>query len=302
MMEKNIANRINAILPNHHIRGINRVSTKPGSSVYRIRIFYKFLEHRDLYAKEYPECLSSNIHEVMGLDYKHLLLPRILDYHDNILISEGAPGDTLTRALLRSVLSWDRRNLLECSRKIGQAIGTLQNMTPRGIQKTGDLDLYFIREIESKEYFKRILSKDLLKNIIAQVEELKGLKIHVAQYHGDPSPHNIIMKNNQVSLIDYSFQDNATFVDPSLYIVSLELMQFRLGLPTRNIISEMGHHFLSSYFNVTGESWEHHTWLLIKKLNYLHFLLMYSSRERNPLKTLVSTIDKIYLMKQIKEN
>ena len=231
------------------------------------------------------------------------LMPRILDYYEdeNIILSEGAPGDTLTRVILRSVLSWDKRSLLNCSWKMGGAIGALQNLTARGLKRVGDLDLYLIREIESEAYFKQILSKDLLKNIRAQAEEMKGLKTRVAQYHGDPSPHNILMKGGQVSLIDYSFQDNATFRDPSLYMVSLELVKNRLGLPVRGTVSLMEREFMEAYSHMTKETYDHPIWSTIKTLTYLHFLLMYARRKRTIKNTLVGAMDRRYLLKKVKE-
>lgn len=302
-MEKTIANRIMEILPNHSIRGINRVSTKPGSSVYRIRVFEKGSDPLDLYAKKYGDNCSPKIHEMMGLKEYHdlFLMPKIIDYHDGVLISEGINGGTLTRAILVSLYT-NRKTLLECSWKIGCAIGALQNMTPRGTQRTGDLDLYLIREIESEAYFKTMLEKDLLKDIRAQAEELKSLKTRVSQHHGDPSPHNILMKNDQVFLIDYSFQDNATFMDPSLYMVSLELVKNRLGFPMGNTISLMKNKFMEAYSQTTTETYDQPIWSIVKKLNYLHFLLMYAKRKQTIKNTPITYVDRKYLLKKIKED
>ncbi|GAH53171.1 unnamed protein product, partial [marine sediment metagenome] len=159
-MEKMLGERVEEKLQDYYpedkfrVEDISRVATKPGSSVYRIRICGRSQGYRHLYAKEYRKELTPNIREVLGLRSFHdlFLMPRILDYHDGLLISEGINGDTLTRAILKSVLSRAEQPLLECSRKIGMAIGALQNLTPRGTQRVGDLDLYLIREIETEEY------------------------------------------------------------------------------------------------------------------------------------------------------
>jgi len=304
-MEKTIAKRVSERLQDYYpdqdyvLKRIERVATKPGSSVYRIR-----LHDRELYAKEYRGEYSPNIHEMMGLKAFHrlFLMPRILDYYEdeNIILSEGAPGDTLTMVLFRNLLSTDRGSLLECSWKMGWAIGALQNLTPRGVKRVGDLDLYLVNEIESEDYFKRILKKDLLTDLRDQAEELRGLKTRVAQYHGDPSPHNILMKNGQVSLIDYSFQDNATFVDPSLYMVSLELVKNRMGPPMRHTISIMENNFREAYIQMTKEKYNRPIWELVKTLNYLHFLLMYATRERTIKNTLVGAMDSRYLLRKVR--
>ena len=105
-----------------------------------------------------------------------------------------------------------------CSRKIGHAVNALQNATIRGTEKKiSDLNLNIIKEIETEDYFKTVLKNDVLKDIKDQIEVLKNLRTNISQYHGDLSPHNIIIKENQVYLLDYSFQVNATFLDPVSY-------------------------------------------------------------------------------------
>lgn len=309
MMEKVIAKRVRDRLPEYYpdrgyvLQDINKIYTKPGSSVYRIRVSDKAGRSRDLYAKEHPRGFSRNIHEMMGLVTSHelFLIPRILDYKHDFVLSEGGPGETLTRILFKSVLSWDRRNLIESSRKMGQAIGALQNMTTRGSHRAGDLPLYLIEEIETEDYFKTILKKESWRAIRAQAEGLKSLKTRVAQYHGDPSPHNILMEGGQVSLIDYSFQDNATFVDPALYLVSLELAGYRMGLPMRETISRMETTFKRAYSQMSREVYDRHIWTTVKTLTYLHFLLMYAKRERTIKNVLVASMDRRYLLKRVKE-
>ena len=300
-MENTIANRINEILPHYSIRNIAQISTKPGSSVYQIRLYSSTLGNHEIYAKKYGANCSSQIHEMMGLDENLLLLPRIIDYYEdeNIVLSEGVKGITLTWTLLWNFLSQSRQTLLVCSQKMGKAIGYLQNQTNRGTKRIGDLDVHIIREIESQSYFKKILKRDQLKDILNNIEDLKDIKTGVSQYHGDPSPHNIIMNDHQVHLLDYSFQDNATFLDPSLYIVSLELMRHRLGLPMKKVLMRMENSFMDEYSHMTKETYDRSIWSIIKTLTYLHFLLMYSCRERTIPKTLVSAIDKRYLLKKI---
>ena len=303
-MENTIANRIKEILPNHSIRGINQVSTKPGSSVYRIQLHSPTLGNREIYAKKHGENYGHQIHEMMELNPYHelFLMPKILDYHDGFIISEGVSGDTLTKSLLKYALCLDKSPLIECSRKIGQAIGALQHLTNMGTRRIGALNIFLIREIESEDYFRQILKRDLLKNIIHQANELKEIKTRLTQHHGDPSPHNILMRKDQVFLLDYSFQDNATFVDPCLYLVSLELMKNRLGPIMRDTISLMENSFMEAYSEWAYETYDQPIWSTIKTLAYLHFLLMYAKREKTIRKTLVSSIDRPYLLKRIKEN
>ena len=302
MMENTITNRVMEILPNHIIQDVGQVNTKPGSSVYRVRLHSAKGEKRELYAKKYGECFNQQIHEMMELKPYHgiLLIPRILDYHDGVLISDGIIGETLTRVMLRKVLSTNRKSLLKCSRKVGQAIGSLQHLTKMGTIKIGDLNICMIREIESEDYFNQILEKELLKDILHNVEDLKDIKTGISQYHGDPSPHNILIRNDQVFLLDYSFQDNATFMDPSLYLVSLELMKNRIGFHMTKTISQMEKSFMEAYSEWANETYDQPTWSTIKTLTYLHFLLMYAKREKTIKKNLVSSIDRPYLLKQIR--
>ena len=304
MMEKTIAKRVGERLQDYYpkddleVENVTRVGTKPGSSVYRIR-----LQDRYLYAKEYREELGGNIREFMGLDQRALLIPRIMDYYETegLVLSEGATGDSLTMRLLKSSLSWRKSSLIMCSRLMGHAIGSLQSQTNRGKMRIGDLDNYLIREIETEDYFKRILSRDLLVNILHQVEELKDLKTGVTQYHGDPSPHNILMRGDRVHLLDYSFQDNATFMDPALYLVSLELTRNRYGLPVREALLRMEKEFKDTYSKMTNEAYGRPIWTTIRTLTYLHFLLMYATRKRTIKNTPIGLMDSRYLLKRVRE-
>jgi len=309
-MEKKLVMRIGERLPGYYpkdkfsIGDIDRVSTKPGSMVYRIKILDVSKGYRDLYAKEHLPEVRENIYEMMGLKDERLLIPRILDYFEdeNVVLSEGVKGDTLTKRLLRHIFSRERdaETLLSCSTKMGYAIGSLQNLTDRGKHRLGDLDIYLTKEIEKEDYFKTILKGDILKNIKDQVDTLKDVKTGISQYHGDPSPHNILLKDDRVSLLDYSFQDSPTFLDPALYIVSLELMRARFGILLKNPLLKMEKVFWRAYTETINERWAASNWVLIKTLIYLHFLLMYSVRKPTIKNGLVAAIDRRYLLKQIK--
>lgn len=305
-----VADKINDYYPHDRflLTGVNRVNTKSRSFVYKISLFDKTKGSRDLYAKKFEECFSSNIREIMDLKQYHglFLIPRIIDFYEDemIVLSEGSTGETLTKTLLWHMLSLGMVNfdkLIICSRKMGHAIGSLQNQTNRGTKRVGDFDIYIIKDIESNNDYNKIVDEDFLKNIRAQIDDLKDLKTGVSQYHGDPSPHNILLKDYDVHLIDHSFQESATFLDPSAFIVSLELVRNRMGPTMQKTVKRMEHDFLSSYTSRTGERWESQTWSLIKTLQYLRFLLIYSYRETTIMKNIVSSIDKKYLLKKIKE-
>jgi len=310
IISERFADKIHDYYPHDRflVTSVNRVNTKPGSSVYKISLFDKNKGPQDLYAKKFKEKFSSNIREIMDLKQYHslFLIPRIMDFYEDetIVLSEGSTGKPLTNTLLWHMLSLGWVNydkLIICSRKMGHAIGSLQNQTNRGTKRVGDLDIYIINDIESNKEYNKIVDADFLKNIRAQIEDLKDLKTGVSQYHGDPSPHNILLKDYEVHLIDHSFQESATFLDPSAFIVSLELVRHRMGPTMQKTVKKMEHDFLSSYTSRTGERWENQTWNLIKTLHYLRFLLIYSYRENTIIKKLVSSIDKIYLLKKIKE-
>lgn len=166
----------------------------------------------------------------------------------------------------------------------------------------GDLDIYLTKEIESEKYFKTILKRDRLKDLKDKVDELKEIRTEVSQHHGDPSPHNILLNDERVSLLDCSFMDNVTFQDPALYITSLELVRARFGLLLRKPLLKMEKVFWRAYTETTDERWAASNWALIKTLTYLHFLLMYTRRKKTIKNGLVAAIDRRYLLKKIKGN
>lgn len=309
-MEQMLVKRIGEGLAEYYpgdryvVADIDRVGTKPGSMVYRIKIYDESKGYRDLYAKEHCAEVSENIYEMMGLEDEWLLIPSILDYFEdeNVVLSEGVEGDTLTKRLLRHIFSHERdaETLISCSKKMGYAIGSLHNLTNRGKHRLGDLDIYLTKEIEKEDYFKNIIKGDILKEIKDKVDELKEVKTGISQHHGDPSPHNILLRGDRVFLLDYSFRDNPTFLDPALYIVSLELMRARFGILLKNPLLKMENVFLRAYTVATGERWDFSTWELIKILTYLHFLLMYAKRKKTIKNTLVAAWDIRYLLKQVR--
>jgi len=289
---------------------IKQINTKPGSVVFRVKIHDKKKGCLEVYAKRYDKKFNANIHEIIGLKESRaqFLMPRIIDYYDeeNVVLLEGVRGRTLSKSLLYYGFSFGMslraETLLACSNKIGHAIGSLQKLTiRRERKKIGDLNIYLIKEIESEEYFKEILGNDFLKDLRSQVDALKGLKTNVAHYHGDPSPHNIIINEDEVYLLDFSFKINATFLDPVLYLVSLELMRSRFAFSLNATILKMEDVFLHAYTEITNENWGDSTWNLFKTLTYLHYLLMHWKRKKTIKKSIVASIDKRYLLKKIKE-
>ena len=77
MMENTIAKSVRERLDIYYpgqsyiLEDINRISTKLGSSVFRISISDGVGRFRDLYAKRYPESCSANIQEMWDLTHFH---------------------------------------------------------------------------------------------------------------------------------------------------------------------------------------------------------------------------------------
>ena len=84
---------------------------------------------------------------------------------------------------------------------------------------------------------------------------------------------------------------------------SLKLFSIRdmVCLPMRHTISLMENNFREAYAQMTKEKYNRPIWGLIKTLNYLHFLLMYATRERTVKKVLVGAVDRWYLLKKVRE-
>jgi len=88
-------------------------------------------------------------------------------------------------------------------------------------------------------------------------------------------------------------------MDPSLYLVSLELMKNRIGFLMTKTISQMEKLFIEAYSEWSDETYDQHIWNTIKTLTYLHFLLIYAKREKTIKKNLITSVDRPYLLKQI---
>jgi len=293
---------------NFSISSIARVKTKPHSFVFNALLVNSDGEHEEIYIKQFGPEIKPGLNEIINLktEWDQILTPRIIDYFegDNVVLFEGVQGDTLSKNLLLNSyrLGGNAREsrLFECARKMGNAIGHLQRLTEKGSKKIGELNIFIVEQYESEEYVKEILGTQSWTEMRPSVEQLKDVKTTLAQFHGDPSPHNIILKGNDVFLLDFCYLTNAVFLDPVLFIVSLNLMRARLPFVLNSTISQMKTIFLRAYSEATNETWDRDVWSLFEFLTYLHVLLKYETRRKSLKNYLVASVDKRYILKKIR--
>ena len=186
---------------NYSISSFTRVKTKPHSFVYNALLVNSDGEHEEIYVKQYGPEIKPGLTEIIDLktDWDQILTPRIIDYFegDNVVLFEGVQGDTLSKSLLLNNyrLSGNAREsrLFECARNMGNAIGHLQRLTEKGSKKIGELNIFIVEQYESEDYVKEILGTQSWNEMRPSIEQLKDMKTKLAQFHGDPSPHNIIL-------------------------------------------------------------------------------------------------------------
>jgi tRNA A-37 threonylcarbamoyl transferase component Bud32 len=157
-----------------------------------------------------------------------------------------------------------------------------------------------VEQFESEEYVKEVLGTQLWTDVRPSIEQLKDTKTMLAQFHGDPSPHNIILRGNDVFLLDFCYQTNAVFLDPVLFIVSLDLMRARLPFVLNSTITQMKTIFLRAYGEATNETWDRKIWSLFEFLTYLHVLLKYETRHKSLKNYIVASLDKRYILNKIR--
>jgi tRNA A-37 threonylcarbamoyl transferase component Bud32 len=284
------------------------VKTKPHSFVFNVLLVNSDGEHEEIYIKQFKPGIKSGLREIINLktDWDQILTPRIIDYFegDNVVLFEGVKGDTLSKNLLLNSyrLSGNAREsqLFECARKMGKAIGLLQKLTEKGSQKIGESNIFIVEQYESEEYVKEVLGTQLWTDVRPSIEQLKDTKTTLAQFHGDPSPHNIILRGNDVFLLDFCYQTNAVFLDPVLFIVSLDLMRARLPFVLNSTITQMKTIFLRAYGEATNETWDRKIWSLFEFLTYLHVLLKYETRHKSLKNYIVASLDKRYILNKIR--
>ncbi len=293
---------------NFSISSITRVKTKPHSFVFNALLVNSDGEHEEIYIKQFGPEIKPGLNEIINLktEWDQILTPRIIDYFegDNLVIFEGVQGDTLSKNLLLNSyrLSGNAREsrLFECARKMGNAIGHLQSLTEKGSKKIGESNIFIIEQYESEEYVKEILGTQSWTEMRPSVEQLKDVETTLAQFHGDPCPHNIILKGDDVFLLDFCYQTNAVFLDPVLFIVSLDLMRARLPFVLNSTITRMKTIFLKAYGEATNETWDRDVWSLFEFLTYLHVLLKYETRHKSLKNYIVASVDKRYILNKIR--
>ena len=293
---------------NFSISNITRVKTKPHSFVFNALLINSDGEHEEIYIKQFEPEIKPGLNEIIKLkkEWDQILTPRIIDYFegDNVVLFEGVQGDTLSKNLLLNSyrLSGNAREsrLFECARKMGNAIGHLQRLTEKGSRKIGESNIFIVEQYESEEYVKEILGTQSWTEMRPSIEQLKDMKTTLAQFHGDPSPHNIIMKGNNVFLLDFCYQTNAVFLDPVLFIVSLDLMRARLPFALNSTITQMKTKFLRAYIEATNETWDRDVWSLFEFLTYLHVLMKYETRYKSLKNYIVASVDKRHILNKIR--
>jgi len=293
---------------NFSISSITRVKTKPHSFVFNALLVNSDGEHEEIYIKQFGPEIKPGLNEIINLktEWEQILTPRIIDYFegDNLVLFEGVKGDTLSKNLLLNNyrLGGNAREsrLLECARKMGNAIGHLQRLTEKGSKKIGESNIFIIEQYESEEYVKEILGTQSWAEMRPSIERLKDVKTTLAQFHGDPSPHNIILKGDDVFLLDFCYQTNAVFLDPVLFIVSLDLMRARLPFVLNSTITRMKTIFLRAYGEAANETWDRDVWSLFEFLTYLHVLLKYETRHKSLKNYIVASVDKRYILNKIR--
>ena len=293
---------------NFSINSITRIKTKPHSFVYNVLLVNSDGERGEVYVKQFGPEIKSGLNEIINLktEWSQILTPRIIDYFegDNVVLFEGVKGDTLSKNLLLNSfrLSGNTREcrLFECARKMGNAIGHLQRLTEKGSKKIGESKVFIVEQYESEEHVKEILGSQPWTEMRPSIEQLKDMKTKLAQFHGDPSPHNIILKGNDVFLLDFCYQTNAVFLDPVLFIVSLDLMRARLPFALNSTITQMKTKFLRAYSEATNETWDKDVWSLFEFLTYLHVLMKYQTRHKSLKNYIVASVDKRYILNKIR--
>ena len=304
-IERNIENYFPG--KNFSLKSVTQVTTKPKSYVYNALIVNSKGEHKKIYIKKIGDNKKNGLNEILNLkdDWEKILTPRIIDYfeEDNVVLSQGVNGDTLSKNLLLYSFRLGGKvretRLVECAEKIGKAIGFLHRSTEKGSGKIGEMNIYLVEQFETTEYFRKILGNNSWSKIQKRVESLKNETTKLVQFHGDLSPHNILLNKEDVFLLDFSYLYNAIFLDPVLFTVSLELMRGRFPLLLDSIISKMKKEFINSYQMASNEVWDKDTWMIFELLAFLHILLKYETRIKNIKNNIVAMTDKRYIMNKI---
>ena len=290
------------------IKRMKRIKTKIGSEVLNFKLISTDKEEKEIYIKKIDPLFNENVLELLKLKkyWEYLLIPKMIDFleNENSIVYEGVKGSTLSSNIIYYLLKPNKfineKRLLTCASKIGNAIGHLQKLTKKGESNIGDLNIFLINQFESSEYVNNLVDYEFRNKIQCLIEKIKNLKISVAQFHGDPTPHNILMHKDEVHLLDFSFQDSVVLLDPLLFSVSLDLMRNRMPYLLNSTFKNMKKNFFKAYEKVTYEHWEKPVWDLLKLLTYFHILIKYKKRKKNLKNYFVTLLDERYLLKEIR--
>jgi tRNA A-37 threonylcarbamoyl transferase component Bud32 len=262
-------------------------------------------ESKEIFVKKFGPNIKPGIIEIINLkeEWEQLLTPNIIDYIDegNLLLLEGVEGETLSKNFLLYSLrlggSARRNRLLECARKTGKAIGHLHRFTEKGKARIGSMKLYMVEQFNSGKY-NNILGENIWAELNPRIAKFIDSNSKIAQYHGDPSPHNILLKGNNVFLLDFCYQNSSVYLDPVLFTVYLDLVSARFPY-MNNVINQMKTEFLEAYITATGMQFEQDKWDNFEFLTYIHILYNYNKRSKNLKKYLVEFLDRKYIKDKI---
>jgi tRNA A-37 threonylcarbamoyl transferase component Bud32 len=217
------------------IKGVTFVKNER-ARVLRYDLFEDDNKINEIYVKILKEGVKEQVLELKKLNEQRdlLLMPRILDFFEdfNAVVMEGFQGATLTKTLIFYTLpiakNLHENRLLDIVKYIGRALGFLHNFTEKGKLRIGDMNLGIINGVKINHYIRTLLGTDLFNIICNRIGEIENERVSFVQVHRDPTPHNILVKGDDVCFVDFSFSRGASFEDPLTFSTGLELMSNRL--------------------------------------------------------------------------
>lgn len=277
--------------------------------VLRFDLFEDNHKANEIYVKILEKGAKEQVLELKNLnEYKDLLLmPRIIDFFEdfNAVVMEGVKGGTLSKALVFYTLpivgNFYEVRLLDYARKIGRGLGLLHKFTERRKLRIGDMNLGMITGVKVSPYIRTLLGVDLFNNILNRIEEIEDEKASFVQVHRDPTPHNILVKRDEIHLVDFAFKRGASFEDTLAFSIGLELMENRLPFFSKSLLEEMKHLFFNYYEEFFHHPFEEDFWSFLKLLRCLQQLIVYNQRKTSLKNYILESIDKKYLLDRIWE-
>jgi len=218
---------------------------------------------------------------------------------------EDVGKENLYKLFIKNTLPFFYRKkiLLNYIKDVGISLGNIHLKTFRKYEKLCKLEPYKNQDLKLDMIIKKKIGVNIFQKIFEKTENIKNERFPVSLTHLDLNLNNIHVNDNKIYIIDFSFDENFSFVDPIIFLMRLEFVKNRLFYVNNKFFNDVSNCFLDLYKKTNyRHKIDNYIWNVLRLLRYCYQLACNEQRHTNNLRQrCIGYIDSKYLIKRIKK-